>query len=493
MSNVKPTPPQDRLQPDRCYAKRAAEDASYNYRTLVAFSSSVGMAEDEEWATDWGPQPGEDDEFTEANLNPGAGSDLAAAFKGETYKIMLVANKFQTGFDQPLLSAMYIDKKLSGVTAVQTLSRLNRTHRTAGGEQKRKTFVIDFVNKPEDIRTAFEPYFTNATLETETDPYVVVHLAAKLAQAGIYTEDQVREIARLWVERQGNKALSAAISPAKHDFARRYAAALEADDKVTLNILDLFRKDVSTYVRLYDFHVPDRRLRRPVHGDAVDLPAPPGKGHRRLLLVRRGRPLRRHPGRGQAHQDHPGRHLPDRRRRTQRHQRRPTSTPVARKEPKYVALQVVIDKMNDLFGAESFTRSQIQEFVNGLVQRLLAYPDLVHLTRVNTKKQFMDLNEFQTMVTEAVVDNQDAHNTMADYFFSDGPGINAVIVALADAFYEDEAVEAADGCMINRPYRRLTVSAPPVTAGVSGRAGGPRPTGVGRAQIDGLVGHARRG
>ena len=116
----------------------------------------------------------------------------------------------------------------------------------------------------------------------------------------------------------------------------------------------------------------------------------------------------------------------------------------ARKEPKYVALQVVIDKMNDLFGAESFTQSQIQEFVNGLVQRLLAYPDLVRLTRVNTKKQFMDLDEFQTMVTEAVVDNQDAHNTMADYFFSDGPGINAVIVALADAFYEAAVEQRTD-------------------------------------------------
>ncbi len=186
-------------------------------------------------------------------MNPGAGADLAAAFKGETYKIMLVANKFQTGFDQPLLSAMYVDKKLSGVTAVQTLSRLNRTHRTAGGEQKRKTFVIDFVNKPEDIKAAFEPYFKNATLETETDPYVVVHLATKLAQAGIYTEDQVRKVAELWVTRKGNNALSAAISPAQHDFARRYARALEEDDKVTLNALDLFRKDVSTYVRLYDF------------------------------------------------------------------------------------------------------------------------------------------------------------------------------------------------------------------------------------------------
>ncbi|AQY20287.1 hypothetical protein T261_01709 [Streptomyces lydicus] len=120
---------------------------------------------------------------------------LAAWLAFETYKIMLVANKFQTGFDQPLLSAMYIDKKLSGVTAVQTLSRLNRTHRTAGGEQKRKTFVIDFANKPEDIKAAFEPYFKNVTLETETDPYVVVHLANKLAQAGIYTEDDVRDVA----------------------------------------------------------------------------------------------------------------------------------------------------------------------------------------------------------------------------------------------------------------------------------------------------------
>jgi type I restriction enzyme R subunit len=103
--------------------------------------------------------------------------------------------------------------------------------RITGGEQKRKTFVIDFVNKPEDIRAAFEPYFTNATLETETDPYIVFHLATKLAQAGIYTPEQVREVAGLWVARKGNSALSAAISPAKNDFARRYATAIEDDDR----------------------------------------------------------------------------------------------------------------------------------------------------------------------------------------------------------------------------------------------------------------------
>ena len=418
---------------DAYIAKRAAQDPSYTYRTLVAFSSSVRMAEDEEWAAGWGPRPDKDDEFTEAGLNPGAGSDLAAAFKGDTYKIMLVANKFQTGFDQPLLSALYVDKKLSGVTAVQTLSRLNRTHRTASGEQKRQTFVIDFANKPEDIRTAFEPYFTNATLETETDPYVVVHLANKLAQAAIYTEDQVREVAGLWVNRKGNNALSAAISPAKHDFARRYAAALEAKDKVALNTLDLFRKDVSTYVRLYDFmsqvvnygdpymeelsiflRLLDKVIADAAWSAEVDLSdvVLVGVKHSKKdpvdISLTGDAGLKGISAAGTA----------------------------TRKEPKYVALRVVVDKMNDLFGAESFTRSQVEEFVHGLVQRLLANPDLVRLTRVNTKKQFMDLDDFKTVVTEAVADNQDAHNIMADYFYSEGSGLNAVILALADAFYE---------------------------------------------------------
>ncbi|MGV9773560.1 type I restriction endonuclease subunit R [Streptosporangium sp. NPDC003464] len=418
---------------DAYIAKRAAEDASYNYRTLVAFSGSVSMTENEKWSQDWGPTPSKDDEFTEAKMNPGAGADLAAAFKGDTYKIMLVANKFQTGFDQPLLSAMYVDKKLSGVTAVQTLSRLNRTHRTAGGEQKTKTFVIDFANKPDDIRTAFEPYFTNATLETETDPYVVVHLANKLAQAGIYTEEQVRQVAELWVARKGNNALSAAISPAQHDFRRRYAAAIEAEDKVTLNTLDLFRKDVSTYVRLYDFmsQIVDYgdpymemlsiflRLLEKVIAESswsadVDLSdvVLVGVKHNKAIAVDISLT-----GDGEL-------------------KGISAAGTGTKKEPKYVALQVVIDKMNDLFGAESFAESQIREFVQGLVQRLLADPDLVQQTRVNSKKQFMESQDFQSAVTEVVADNQKAHTTMADYFFTDGPAIKGIIVALADAFYE---------------------------------------------------------
>lgn len=426
---------------DAFIAKRAAEDPSYNYRTLVAFSGGVTMDENEVWTVEWGPAPSKDDEFTEANMNPGAGSDLAAAFKGETYKIMTVANKFQTGFDQPLLSAMYVDKRLAGVTAVQTLSRLNRTHRTAGGEQKRKTFVIDFVNKPEDIRQSFEPYFTAARLETETDPYVVVHLATKLAHAGIYTEDEVRKTAELWVRRKGNNALTAAVSPGKTAFAKRYEKALETDDKVLLNELDLFRKDVSTYVRLYDFmsQIVDygdpymemlsiylRLLERVIKDESwsaeVDLSDVVLVGVKHTKAAAADISLT---GDGEL-------------------KGISAAGSGSKKEPKYVALQVVIDRMNDLFGAESFAESQIREFVNGLVERLLDYPDLVAQTRVNSKKQFMESQDFQAAVTEAVVENQDAHNTMADYFFSDGPGVSGVVVALADAFYETAASQSTE-------------------------------------------------
>lgn len=227
-----------------------------------------------------------------------------------------------------------------------------------------------------------------------------------------------------------------AISPAQRDFGRRYAAAIEADEKVTLNTLDLFRKDVSTYVRLYDFmsQIVDygdpylemlsiflRLLEKVIAESAwaaeVDLSdvALVGVKHTKapaadISLTGDGE-LKGISAAG-------------------------TGT---RKEPEYVALQVVIDRMNDLFGAES----QIREFVQGLVQRLLAYPDLVKQTRVNSKKQFMDSQDFQAAVTEAVVENQGAHNTMADYFFSDGPGVYSVIIALADAFYETAVDEEA--------------------------------------------------
>ena len=125
-------------------------DKSYPLKSLVAFSGEV-----EDKAS--GP-----DAFTENNkiLNPNLkGRDIREAFKGDEYHILLVANKFQTGFDQPLLCGMYVDKRLAGIQAVQTLSRLNRAH-----PGKDTTYVLDFINDPEDILQAFKTYYTTATL-----------------------------------------------------------------------------------------------------------------------------------------------------------------------------------------------------------------------------------------------------------------------------------------------------------------------------------------
>ncbi len=211
-------------------------------QALVAFSGSL---DDEEYLIE---------NATEWSMNPGlASADLAEEFKSAQYRVMIVADKFQTGFDQPLLAAMYVDKRLDGITAVQTLSRLNRTYRAPSGEVKDKTFVLDFVNDPLEIQKSFEPYFTEARIETTTDPNIVHEIATKLAEADIYTVDDVEAFAAAWFTRAGHGALAAAIKGPKDTFATLYASARTRHDTAEVERLELFRKDAGTYVRLYDF------------------------------------------------------------------------------------------------------------------------------------------------------------------------------------------------------------------------------------------------
>src|SRR5579872_2718412 len=114
---------------------------------------------------------------------------MREAFNTEEYQILLVANKFQTGFDQPLLCGMYVDKRLAGITAVQTLSRLNRAH-----DGKDTTYVVDFINDPEEILTAFKAYYDTAELENVTDPHLVFDLRMKLDALGFYDEFEVNRV-----------------------------------------------------------------------------------------------------------------------------------------------------------------------------------------------------------------------------------------------------------------------------------------------------------
>ena len=219
------------------FDKYVAEQGYDDVAALVAFSGEVSD-----------PDSGID-KATETTLNPGLkGRDLRDAFATDEYQVMLVANKFQTGFDQPLLVAMYVDKRLSGVAAVQTLSRLNRV---APG--KDQTFVLDFANSAEEIVAAFEPYYEATTLSDVTDPNIVHETMAKLDAAAIYYEAEVEGLVADYLAKKGNNALTKWVTPARDRFRDRERTAVEADDNAALDELVMFRKDVGTFLRQYDF------------------------------------------------------------------------------------------------------------------------------------------------------------------------------------------------------------------------------------------------
>ena len=228
-------------------------DHGYRIEALVAFSGEVIDPES-------GPDP-----FSEHSkeLNPKlAGQDIRTAFKSGDYQLLLVANKFQTGFDEPLLCAMYVDKRLGGIQAVQTLSRLNRCH-----PGKDQTYVVDFVNEPADILAAFKPYYETAELSGVTDPHIVHDLKAKLDTQALYDTYEVDRVVNVAIK--GNKAkqseLDAAITPVASRLLMAYAQAKKeretagADEKKAkaakdrMDALILFRNDIAAYVRLYGF------------------------------------------------------------------------------------------------------------------------------------------------------------------------------------------------------------------------------------------------
>ncbi len=225
----------------------------YKIDTLVAFSGEV-------IDLDSGPEP-----FTEHSkaLNPKlAGQDIRTAFKGGDYSILLVANKFQTGFDEPLLCAMYVDKRLGGVQAVQTLSRLNRCH-----PGKDQTYVVDFVNDPQDILAAFKPYYETAELAGVTDPYLVHELRAKLDAQALYDDFEIERVVKVAVKGAAAKQseLDAAVTPVASRILTAFANAKETFDscapeskaakeaKDQMDALILFKRDIQTYVRIYGF------------------------------------------------------------------------------------------------------------------------------------------------------------------------------------------------------------------------------------------------
>lgn len=219
--------------------RRYIEDNGYtDIRPLVAFSGKVKD-----------PETGL--EYTEPGMNldivtgkPIGELQLPDRFGSPDYQVLLVANKYQTGYDQPLLHTMYVDKRLDGVQAVQTLSRLNRT---APG--KDKPFVLDFVNNTEDIYTAFKPYFDATNLNEASDPQKLETLKHELDQAQIYHWSEVEAFSRIFYrspDRQ-NPADHAHMQRHLQPAVDRFKAIKEEEKKIE------FREKLSAYVRIYAF------------------------------------------------------------------------------------------------------------------------------------------------------------------------------------------------------------------------------------------------
>lgn len=201
-------------------------------KSLVAFSGEVSLKE-------YG-----DKKFTEVGMNGGIKeAELPKAFNTEEYQLLLVAEKYQTGFDQPLLHTMYVDRTLTGIQAVQTLSRLNRTTRG-----KDSTFVLDFVNKPEDIYAAFKPYYEFTPPGEEIDPQHLNALAHTLAEWKLYSRAEIDEWCEIWFRNRMNptgaehKKLNAII-----DLAVERYKALDEEQR------NQFKAQLGSFRNLYMF------------------------------------------------------------------------------------------------------------------------------------------------------------------------------------------------------------------------------------------------
>lgn len=204
------------------------KDLRLPYSCLVAFSGSIHH---------------EGSEHTEASLNTDNGLQhnvsIPDGLKDPRFRILIVSSKFQTGFDEPLIHTMFVDKRLGGVQAVQTLSRLNRK---ASG--KIDTFVLDFVNEPEEIVMAFQPFYTSTYLSGETDSYKLYELDTAIKKFQLYTKFEVDEFCKLfYTERTSDEKLQ----PTINRVVERWQA-IEDESK-----REEFRSVINSYSRLYSY------------------------------------------------------------------------------------------------------------------------------------------------------------------------------------------------------------------------------------------------
>ncbi|MEH2564963.1 type I restriction endonuclease subunit R [Bradyrhizobium sp. AZCC 2289] len=385
----------------------------YKIGTLVAFSGEVNDSQS-------GP-----DAFTETSkaLNPGLnGRDIRDAFKGEEFQILLVANKFQTGFDQPLLCGMYVDRRLAGIQAVQTLSRLNRAH-----PGKDTTYVLDFVNSSEEVLAAFKTYYDTAELEGVTDPNLVYDLRAKLDASGHYDEFEVDRVAAVEMNPKAKQGdLIAALEPVADRLLKRFKQAQEKlltarakkDDKAgeeangEISALILFKADMGAFQRTYSFlsQIFD-------YGNTAI--------EKRFMFYRRLIPLLEF-GREREGIDLSKVKLTHHSLKDQGKRQLPLGDGEAPKLPplseagsgslhekEKARLEEIIAKVNDLFEGDLTDDDQLVYVNNVIKGKLLESEELVLQASNNTKAQFANSPTLSKEIMNAVMDALAAHSTMS--------------------------------------------------------------------------------
>lgn len=428
------------------FDKYVTEQGYGAIRAMVAFSGDI-----EE----------EGQSFNERNMNPELnGRDMRKAFDTQDYQVMLVANKFQTGFDQPKLCAMYVDKKLTGVDCVQTLSRLNRTY-----PGKESTFVLDFVNDPLDVLEEFQKYFETATLDTVSDPNLVYDLFHKLKATGIFTWSEVEAFSDAYFDpKRGAEALPGYIKPAVERFTKRYKLASEAvrecrqmlkriereggsaTDKVNAERrvkeateargeLDLFKKDLNSYVRFYEFvsqitafddeslerlcvfarHLLPMLRQEVLEEDEIDLSQVLLSHYN--LKAKRTQDLK-------LKADASGNGL----------QGISALGSAKAKEEKKDFLSHILEQLNDLFGTE-VTDGDKLDWLQGMASKIAENQPLMDQVRNNPRDAIM-LGDYPKAVDAAVIERMDIQNGMSLDYLSRPDAANVIQGLILDLLFK---------------------------------------------------------
>ena len=397
------------------------KDKGYDFRSLVAFSDAVRVDEDSE-------------PVTEVQLNEV--SDVERAFKDDDldYRVIIVANKFQTGFNEPRLCAMYVDKQLSGVTTVQTLSRLNRIH-----PNKPNPMVVDFINDPELIVKDFQRYYAGAAIDTEVDPNALHTLGDELDTAGFYTHEQMEQVAQAYMDGLDSEALRGAAAPIIANWKARRDSGKDGRDDARD-----FKSNAQKYRHAYEFlsqivayadpEVSKRAmlaavLERNLHlseYDDEDEDYITGLALTGVAITQNEFEVDRSLTGGEADK-----------------LQVPTFDVTLGGEatPMRAAFDEAVGKVNDIFAMADIdvSNEETRQMIVAAWGTLSKQPEVIKLGRTNTKEQLKRSKKFQTEATKAVLDGIEARKKRDALLSEDPEKLKAMIGVLADVMAEAKA------------------------------------------------------